>query len=202
MDINNLFMIGLRRPFDLPVVLSGFKLKLSTLIEGAVFIAIISALLDALMKLLIIPDVNVSETIRVSGFLLTINPISMVAFQLIIITAITLSILLFSNFSSQKISIEELGKNVLFLFLVSFVLNLFMVIFILVSYRVFFYLNLLKFVWFVWALSSVVATLYNYRSVVLTALMGVVTTFFMMGFLLMTFVLLLQFLLVGEVSDV
>ena len=202
MDLNKLFIISLRRPSDLPLELRELNLKLNSVIEGAIFIAVLSALFDALIKLIIISDNDVSETVNISGFLLTITPLSMFAFQLIILFSIMLSILFFGNFSNQKVSIEELGKNVLFVCLVSFVLNLMIAIFLLISNLLFFYMNILKSIWFVWALSSVVAILYNYKSIMMTALLGAVTTsliVYIMGFLFMT---LMQFLSGGNTPNV
>ncbi len=202
MDLKKLFMISLSQPSKLPIEMQGLKIELKTVIEGAIFIALSSALFDALIKLFLIPDTEISETIKISGFLLTINPISMFVIQLIIIMGIMLSILFFGNFSYQKVSIEELGKNVLFVCLVSFILNFILAIFLLVSNLLFFYMNLLKSIWFVWALSSVVAILYKYKSVILTALLGTVTAFFIMGFLFMLFVSLAQLISGGNTSNV
>ena len=143
MDLKKLFMICLSQPSKLPIEMKGLKIELKTVIEGAIFIAISSALFDALIKLFFIPGTEISETIKISGFLLTINPLSMFVIQFIIIIGIMLTILFFGNFSDQKVSIEELGKNVLIICLVSFILNFFLASFLLVSNLLFFYMNLL-----------------------------------------------------------
>ena len=202
MNFKKLFIISLKRPSDLPIELREVNLKLNSIVEGAIFIAALSALFDAFIKLLIIPDGNVSETINISGYLFIINPISIFAYQLIIIVAIILSSLFFGNFSNQKVSIEELGKNVLFICLVSFVLNLALATFLLISNLLFFYMNILKSIWFVWALSSVVAVLYKYSSLLMTALLGAVTTSLIGVFLFMIFVSLMQFLSDGNTPNV
>ena len=201
MNFKKLFIISLKRPSDLPIELRDVNLNLNSVVEGAIFIAALSALFDAFIKLLIIPDGNVSETINISGYLFIINPISIFAYQLIIIVAIILSSLFFGNFSNQKVSIEELGKNVLFICLVSFVLNLALATFLLIS-NLFFYMNILKSIWFVWALSSVVAVLYKYNSILMTALLGAVTTSLIGVFLFMIFVSLMQFLSNGNTPNV
>ena len=195
-------MICLSQPSKLPIEMQGLKIELKTVIEGAIFIAISSALFDALIKLFFIPSAEISETIKISGFLLTINPLSMFVIQFIIIIGIMLTILFFGNFSDQKVSLEELGKNVLIICLVSLILNFILASFLLVSNLLFFYMNLLKSIWFVWALSSVVAILYKYKSVILTALLGTVTAFFIMGFLFMLFVSLAQLISGGNTSNV
>ena len=202
MDLKKLFMICLSQPSKLPIEMEGLKIELKTVIEGAIFIAISSALFDALIKLFFIPGTEISETIKISGFLLTINPLSMFVIQFIIIIGIMLTILFFGNFSDQKVSLEELGKNVLIICLVSLILNFILASFLLVSNLLFFYMNLLKSIWFVWALSSVVAILYKYKSVILTALLGTVTAFFIMGFLFMLFVSLAQLISGGNPSNV
>ena len=202
MDLKKLFMICLSHPSKLPIEMEGLKIELKTVIEGAIFIAISSALFDALIKLFFIPGTEISETIKISGFLLTINPLSMFVIQFIIIIGIMLTILFFGNFSDQKVSLEELGKNVLIICLVSLILNFILASFLLVSNLLFFYMNLLKSIWFVWALSSVVAILYKYKSVILTALLGTVTAFFIMGFLFMLFVSLAQLISGGNTSNV
>ena len=202
MDFKKLFMICLSQPSKLPIEMEGLKIELKTVIEGAIFIAISSALFDALIKLFFIPRTEISETIKISGFLLTINPLSMFVIQFIIIIGIMLTILFFGNFSDQKVSLEELGKNVLIICLVSLILNFILASFLLVSNLLFFYMNLLKSIWFVWALSSVVAILYKYKSVILTALLGTVTAFFIMGFLFMLFVSLAQLISGGNTYNV
>ena len=202
MDLKKLFMISLSQPSKLPVEMQGLKIELRTVIEGAIFIAISSALFDVLIRLFFIPGTEISETIKISGFLLTINPLSMFVIQFIIIIGIMLTILFFGNFSDQKVSLEELGKNVLIICLVSLILNFILASFLLVSNLLFFYMNLLKSIWFVWALSSVVAILYKYKSVILTALLGTVTAFFIMGFLFMLFVSLAQLISGGNTSNV
>ena len=201
MDLKKLFMICLSQPSK-PIEMQGLKIELKTVIEGAIFIAISSALFDSLIKLFFIPGTEISETIKISGFLLTINPLSMFVIQFIIIIGIMLTILFFGNFSDQKVSVEELGKNVLIICLVSFILNFILASFLLVSNLLFFYMNLLKSIWFVWALSSVVAILYKYKSVILTALLGTVTSFFIMGLLFMLFVSLAQLISGGNTSNV
>ena len=85
MDLKKLFMICLSQPSKLPIEMEGLKIELKTVIEGAIFIAISSALFDALIKLFFIPSAEISETIKISGFLLTINPFSMFVIQFIII---------------------------------------------------------------------------------------------------------------------
>ena len=90
-------MICLSQPSKLPIEMQGLKIELKTVIEGAIFIAISSALFDALIKLFFIPGTEISETIKISGFLLTINPLSMFGIQLIIIIGILLTILFFGN---------------------------------------------------------------------------------------------------------
>jgi hypothetical protein len=57
-------------------------------------------------------------------------------------------------------------------------------------------------VWFIWALSSVVSTLYTFKSVLLTAFLGTITVSLTMGFLFMIFVSIIQFLLVGDLPNV
>ena len=202
MDLKKLFMICLSQPSKLPIEMEGLKIELKTVIEGAMFIAISSALFDALIKLFFIPSAEISETIKISGFLLTINPLSMFVIQFIIIIGIVLTILFFGNFSDQKVSLEELGKNVLIICLVSLILNFILASFLLVSNLLFFYMNLLKSIWFVWALSSVVVTLYQYKSVLLTAFLGAITVSLTMGFFFMIFVSIIQFFLVGNISNV
>ena len=126
----------------------------------------------------------------------------MFVIQFIIIIGIMLTILFFGNFSDQKVSLEDVGKNVLIICLLSLILNFILASFLLVSNLLFFYINLLKSIRFVWALSSVVAILYKYKSVILTALLGTVTAFFIMGFLFMLFVSLAQLISGGSTSNV
>ena len=50
MDLKHKLNIALRRPADLPDALSPIKLKLSSVLEGAVFIAAITSLLNSLLE--------------------------------------------------------------------------------------------------------------------------------------------------------
>ena len=122
MEFKQLLLLSLRKPADLPDLLSSFKLKLNTIIEGAIFIAAITSLLNSLLDRLIFKSSeNASRLLENNSLSFIFNPLSMFAFELIFIITVMLSILFFSNFSKQKVSIEELGKNVLVLFFVAFV---------------------------------------------------------------------------------
>jgi len=126
----------------------------------------------------------------------------MFAFELIFIITVMGSILFFSNFSSQKVSVEELGKNVLFLFMVAFIFKLAQVFFVFISIDLYYILRLAEVLWFIWALSSVVVVLYKFKSILLTAFLGAITVSLTMGFIFMIFVSLLQSLLVGDIPNV
>ena len=126
----------------------------------------------------------------------------MFAFELIFIITIMLSILFFSNFSKRKVSIEELGKNVLFLFLAAFVFKFMQALLLIISLDLYYIFRLFEVLWFIWALSSAVVTLYQFQSVLLTAFLGTITVSLTMGFLLMIFVSIMQFFLVGNAPNV
>jgi hypothetical protein len=126
----------------------------------------------------------------------------MFAFELIFIITVMASILFFSNFSNKKIGIEELGKNVLFLFLVTFVFKFMQVLFLFISFDLYYIFRFFELVWFIWALSSVVSILYKFKSVLLTAFLGAITVSLTMGFLFMIFLSIIQFLLLGDLPNV
>tara|TARA_Y100000589_G_C27111205_1_gene612308 strand:+ start:831 stop:1211 length:381 start_codon:yes stop_codon:yes gene_type:complete len=126
----------------------------------------------------------------------------MFAFELIFIIAVIGSILFFSNFSNQKVSIEELGKNVLCLFLVTFVFKFVQVLFLVLSFDLYYIFRFFELLWFIWALSYVVAILYQFKSVLLTAFFGAITVSLTMGSLFMIFVSLMQYFLIGNESNV
>lgn len=194
MDLNQLFIICLKRPTELPLKLSPIKLKLNTIVEAAIFIAAITSLLNSSVDRLVFKSVeNASELLQNNALSVLFNPLSMFAFELIFILTIMISILIFSNFSSKNISIEELGKNVVFLCFVAFVLKFIQAAFVFVSYDLYYILRFLEMLWFVWALSSVVAILYGFKSVLLTAFFGVITISLVMGFLFMALISFLQF---------
>ena len=71
----------------------------------------------------------------------------MFAFELIFITTVIGSILFFSNFSSQNVSIEELGKNVLFLFLVGFIFKFIQVFFVFISIDLYYVFRFAEILW-------------------------------------------------------
>tara|TARA_Y100001978_G_C23450881_1_gene317629 strand:- start:55 stop:435 length:381 start_codon:yes stop_codon:yes gene_type:complete len=126
----------------------------------------------------------------------------MFAFELIFIIAVIGSILFFSNFSNQKVSLEELGKNVLCLFLVTFVFKFAQVLFLVLSFDLYYIFRFFELLWFIWALSYVVAILYQFKSVLLTAFFGAITVSLTMGSLFMIFVSLMQYFLIGNESNV
>ena len=203
MEFKQLLLLSLRKPAYLPDLLGSLKLKLTTIIEGAVFIAATTSLLNSFLDRLIFKSSeNASKLIENNTLSFIFYPLSMFAFELIFIIAVMLSILFFSNFSKQKVSIEELGKNVLVLFLVAFVFKFFQAVILFISIDLYYIFRFFEVLWFIWALSSVVVTLYGYKSVLLTAFLGAITVSLTMGFLFMIFVSIIQFFLVGNISNV
>jgi hypothetical protein len=126
----------------------------------------------------------------------------MFTFEMLFIFVLLASIVLFSKFSSQEVSFEELGKNVLCLFLVTFVFKFAQVLSLVFSFDLYYILRFFELLWFIWALSYVVSILYKFKSVLLTAFLGAVTVSLTMGSLFMIFVSILQYLLIGNQSNV
>ena len=203
MEFKQLLLLSLRKPAYLPDLLGSLKLKLTTIIEGAVFIAATTSLLNSFLDRLVFKSSeNASKLLENNSLSFIFYPLSMFAFELIFIISVMLSILFFSNFSKQKVSIEELGKNVLVLFLVAFVFKLIQAVLLFISIDLYYIFRFFEVLWFIWALSSVVVTLYQYKSVLLTAFLGAITVSLTMGFLFMIFVSIIQFFLVGNISNV
>ena len=203
MEFKQLLLLSLRKPAYLPDLLGSLKLKLTTIIEGAVFIAATTSLLNSFLDRLIFKSSeNASKLLENNSLSFIFNPLSMFAFELIFIITVMLSILFFSNFSKQKVSIEELGKNVLVLFLVAFVFKFTQALFLFISLDLYYIFRFFEVLWFIWALSSVVVTLYQYKSVLLTAFLGSITVSLTMGILFMVFVSITQFFLVGNIPNV
>ena len=203
MEFKQLLLLSLRKPAYLPDLLGSLKLKLTTIIEGAVFIAATTSLLNSLLDRLIFKSSeNASKLLENNSLSFIFYPLSMFAFELIFIITVMLSILFFSNFSKQKVSIEELGKNVLVLFLVAFVFKFIQAVLLFISIDLYYIFRFFEVLWFIWALSSVVVTLYQYKSILLTAFLGAITVSLTMGFLFMIFVSIIQFFLVGNISNV
>ena len=203
MDLKQLLIISLRKPAELPGILSQFKIRFNTVVEGAIFIAATTSLLNSsLDRLIFRSSENASKLLENNSLSFIFSPLSMFAFELIFIITVIASILFFSNFSSQKVRIEELGKNVLFLFFVAFVFKFAQVFFVFISIDLYYIFRFFEVLWFIWALSSVVSVLYSFKSVLLTAFLGAVTVSFTMGFLFMMFISIMQFLLVGNTPNV
>ena len=203
MEFKQLLLLSLRKPAYLPDLLGSLKLKLTTIIEGAVFIAATTALLNSFLDRLIFKSSeNASKLLENNSLSFIFYPLSMFAFELIFIITVMLSILFFSNFSKQKVTIEELGKNVLVIFLVAFVFKFIQAVLLFISIDLYYIFRFFEVLWFIWALSSVVVTLYQYKSVLLTAFLGAITVSLTMGFLFMVFVSIIQFFLVGNISNV
>ena len=196
MDLKQLLIISLRRPTELPKKLSQVKLELNTLVEGALFIAATTSLLNSSLDRLIFKSYeNASKLLESSSFSFIFAPFSMFAFELIFITTVIGSILFFSNFSNQNVSVEELGKNVLFLFLVAFIFKFTQVFFVFISIDLYYIFRFAEILWFIWALSSVVVILYNFQSILLTAFLGTITVSLSMGLMFIIFISLLPNLL-------
>ena len=203
MEFKQLLLSSLRKPADLPDLLSSLKLKLNTIVEGAIFIAATTSLLNSsLDKLIFKSSENASRLLENNSVSFIFNPLSMFAFELIFIITIMLSILFFSNFSKRKVRIEDLGKNVLFLFLAAFVFKFTQALFLFISLDLYYIFRFFEVIWFIWALSSVVVILYQFKSILLTAFLGAITVSLTMGFLLMIFVSIMQFFLVGNTPNV
>ena len=203
MDLKQLLIVSLRRPAELPDALRPVKLKSSSVLEGAVFISATTALLNSLLeKLIFKSSANASKLLENNSLSFIFNPFSMFAFELIFIITVMASILFFSNFSNKKVAIEEIGKNVLFLFLVTFVFKFIQILFLLISFDLYYIFRFFELLWFIWALSSVVSTLYKFKSILLTAFLGAITVSITMGFLFMIFISIMQFLLVGDLPNV
>ena len=203
MDLKQLLIVSLRRPAELPDALRPIKLKLSSVLEGAVFIAATTSLLNSFLETLIFKSsANTSKLLENNSLSFIFQPFSMFAFELIFILTVMASILFFSNFSNKKVAIEEIGKNVLFLFLATFVFKFIQILFLFISFDLYYILRFFELVWFIWALSSVVSILYKFKSVLLTAFLGAITISLTMGFLFMIFLSLVQFLLVGDLPNV
>ena len=203
MDLKQLLIISLRRPTELPNKLSQVKLALNTLVEGALFIAVTTSLLNSSLDRLIFKSYeNASKLLENSSFSFIFDPFSMFAFELIFIITVIGSSLFYSNFSSQNVSVEELGKNVLFLFLVAYIFKFTQVFFAFISIDLYYICRLAEILWFIWSLSSVVAILYNFKSILLTAFLGTITVSLSMGLMFIIFISLLQSLLVGNTPNV
>ena len=203
MDLRQLVIMSLRRPAELPDFLNPIKLKLNSVVEGAVFIAATTSLLNSSLERLIFKSSeDASKLLENNAFSFIFDPFSMFVFELIFIVTVMGSILFFSNFSNQKVAIEEVGKNVLFLFLVAFVFKFIQVLSLLISFDLYYIFRLFELLWFIWALSSVVSILYKFSSVLLTAFLGTITVSLAMGFLFMIFVSLMQLLIGGDLPNV
>ena len=203
MDLKQLLIISLRRPTELPHKLSQIKLELNTLVEGALFIAATTSLLNSSLDRLVFKSYeNASELLENSSFSFIFAPFSMFAFELIFISTVIGSILFFSNFSNQNVSVEELGKNVLFLFLVAFIFKFTQVFFVFISIDLYYIFRFAEILWFIWALSSVVVILYKFKSILLTAFLGTITVSLSMGLMFVILISLIQSLLVGNTPNV
>ena len=203
MDLKQILLVSLKKPANLPETLSPLKLNFYTLIEGAFFIAATTSLLNSCLdKFIFRSSENASKLLENNSLSFIFNPLSMFAFELIFIIAVIGSILFFSNFSNQKVSLEELGKNVLCLFLVTFVFKFVQVLFLVLSFDLYYIFRFFELLWFIWALSYVVAILYQFKSVLLTAFFGAITVSLTMGSLFMIFVSLMQYFLIGNESNV
>jgi hypothetical protein len=91
-----------------------------------------------------------------------------------------LSITFFGSFSKIDVDIETIGKLVIWLCFVSMVFKVLQLFIIIFSSNLYMIFRVLEMIWFVWALSSIVCELYKYKSVILTAIIGILVISFIM----------------------
>ena len=198
MDIYKLYYDTLIHPASICDKIRSINLSRKNIVEGAVFVACLGAIVSAVMEKFIFgSSEKINEIFSNNSVTLLFNPFATFLFELLFIFVLIFTIFSFGNISRNKRDIEEIAKLVVW---ICFVGLGFKVIQLIVAagsseasssgfYLIF---RISEMIWFIWALSSVVCVIYGFKSVVLTALTGIIVVSFIFVILLFLILSLIQ----------
>ncbi len=202
MDFYKLYFDTLIKPASVADIIRSLKVSKRNIVEASAFVASLGALISVAMEKFIFgSSEKVNEIFSNNSVTFLFNPLATFFFELLFIFVLILTIYSFGNISKNKIDIEEIGKLVVW---ICFVAIGFKLIQFLVAASVSnFYLifRVLEMIWFVWALSSVVSVIYGFRSVIVTAVTGlIVVSFAMIVFLIVILTVVQSFISSGSMN--
>ena len=202
MDIQKLYFDTLLRPASICGKIRALNLCRKNIVEAAVFVACVSTVLGAVMEKFIFgTKEQVSEVFANNSITFLFNPFSTFFFELLFIFVLIITILSFGSISKNKLDVEEVGKLVVWVCFVALSFKIVQLIVAAGSSNFYLIFRVLEMIWFVWALSSVVCVIYEFKSVILTAVTGlIVISFVMMVFLIVILSMVQSFIINGSMN--
>ncbi len=190
MDFYRLYIQTLLQPVSVCDKVMSFSFSRKNVNEGAVFVASLSALVtEATNKFLEIPE-KMNNLFADNVMLLLYNPLGYFFANLVFLFLLIFTIFSFGKNSRVKRDLNEIGKIVVWICFVALGFQVLQLVSVasLSSFFMIFYI--LERIWLVWALSSVVCEIYDYRSVLMTAVTGFVVVNVLYILCLMFFILI------------
>ncbi len=193
MDIYKLYIDTLLRPASICDKIRPLNLSRKSIFEGSIFVAALGALVSAAMeKFIFRSSEKVNEMLLNNSVSFFFDPFTIFFFELLFIIVLIFTIFSFGNLSRNKIDIEEIGKLVVWICFVALGFKLIQLI-VATSYaQIYLILRVLEMIWFVWALSSVVCVIYGFRSLIMTAVTGLIFVSFVMAIFLLVIISIMQ----------
>lgn len=202
MDIYKLYLETLLKPMTICDKIRCFGLSRRKIIEGAVFVACMSALLSSAMEKFVFGSTEkVNEIFSNNSGTFLFSPFATFFFELLFIFVLIITILNFGNLSRNKRDIEEVGKLVVWICFVALGFKIVQLLAAASSSNFYLIFRVVEMIWFVWALSSVVCVIYGFRSVIMTAITGlIVVSFVMVVFLVVILAMFQSFINNGSIN--
>ena len=193
MDIYKLYFDTLFRPASICDEIRSFSLSRQNILEGTVFVACLSALLSSVMEKFVFGSTEkVNEIFSNNSGIFLFNPFAAFLLELLFIFVLIVTIFNFGNLSRNKRDIEEVGKLVAWVCFVALSFKLAQLVVAASSTNFYLIFRVLEMIWFVWALSSVVCVIYGYRSIIMTAVTGLIVVSFVMVVFLIVILAMFQ----------
>ena len=190
MDVYKLYIQTLLQPVSVCDRASSFSLSRQNVNEGAVFVASLSALVTvATNKFLEIPE-KMNNLFADNVMLLLYNPFGYFFANLVFLFLLIYTIFSFGKNSRVKRDFNEIGKIVVWICFVALGFQVLQLLSVASLSNFFMIFYILERIWLVWALSSVVCEIYDYRSVLLTAVTGFIVVNVLYILCLMFFILI------------
>ena len=196
MDIYNLFFNSLVKPSIICDEIRLYKLTRQNIIEGAVFVSCLGTIISFAMGHFIIDSSEqMQELLNSNSITFLFNPFATFLFELLFIVVLIFTILIFGNLSKNNRDFEEIGKVVVWICFVSISFKIIQLFFIATLSNFYLILRVLEMIWFVWALSTAVCIIYDFKSLIMTAVTGLIVVSFVMIFFLIVILSIVQTLL-------
>ena len=191
MDIYKLYFETLLQPASICDKIRSLSLSRKNIVEGAVFVACLSAIVSSAMEKFVFRSTEkINEIFSNNSAVFLFNPFATFFFELLFIFVLVFTIFNFGNISKNKRDIEEVGKLVVWICFVALGFQVLQLLSVAILSNFFMIFYILERIWLVWALSSVVCEIYDYKSVLLTAVTGFIVVNVLYILCLMFFILI------------